>query len=38
MNDPPRLNEWRMTSTIGMNRNVKTIVAQMAMAILAPSR
>ena len=38
MNEPPRLNEWRITSRIGMNRNVKTIVAQIAMMILAPSR
>ena len=34
MNDPPRLNEWRITSRIGMNRNVNTIVDQMAMMIL----
>ena len=29
MNEPPRLNEWRMTSRIGMNRNVRTSTAQM---------
>src|SRR3954462_12045971 len=38
MNEPPRLNEWRITSRIGMNRKVKTIVAQIAITILAPSR